>query len=689
MKFIILALSAAFLVACNNTPSPRVPQALGVFELGINSNGFSSAKLIGGLQNQAGTVRENDISFTVLGTQVINAEPFTYLTASFNITKTNGTNFSNLTFYALAKNGNINGTAIKSITNFGGITGGNEQARIAKLMLPISAVTGTPVGTDTTRADFQGFNTADINAAQNLAELAGIGLTNADKVLGYGYTARCITNCTVNSRAIGSTSTGQVSIGLRVPQAAVSTTYGFSMIFVVIDESVSRVTRNSVFPESIAQVQVRGAGVSATQLMQLGINPDSTTITTNLSTPDFALSSGNASYHGLTFNRIATGTFHSCGLTAQNQAYCWGLGTNGRLGNNSTLATNVGLPVTVKDSSGADSALRFKSISVGNTHSCALTLDGVAYCWGGAANGRLGSRTTTPDLGIPTTVKDSTADSALRFISISADNTSTCAVATDGKGYCWGAGANGKLGINNTIDQTTPQTLKNSSGLENTLRWLSIEAGRNSSCGIATNNEVYCWGSAGRGQLGNNSSTAGQLVPGKLKDSSNADSTLRFSHITAAFDYNCAVELSGEGYCWGDSTSGELGNNANSGSVLVPGKLKDLSNNDSSLRFKTISGYFAHTCGITTTGEIYCWGDGGNGRLGNNSTTDQLVPGQLKDSGSTSSTLRFVSVHTGNNFTCGLTVAGEVYCWGINVNGQLGNNSATQSNTPALSLFGI
>jgi alpha-tubulin suppressor-like RCC1 family protein len=559
-------------------------------------------------------------------------------------------------------------------------------------MLPMDAVT-TSSGTvvmDSSKANFQGFSSSDITSAQSLAEAGGIGVTNADKVLGYGYAVRCITNCTANSRAIGNTSTGQVSIGLRVPQAAVSTTYGFIMTFVVIDESVSRVTRNSVFAESIAQVETRGTAVTATELMQLGINPDTTAITNSLSTPDFPVSSNNASYHALTFSRVATGTSHSCGLTAEGVGYCWGLSTNGRLGNNSTAAANITSPVTVKDSSGADSALRFKSISVGSLHSCALTLDGVAYCWGAAANGRLGNNTTTPDVAVPTTLKDSSnADSALRFISISADNTSTCAVATDGKGYCWGAGASGKLGSNATTDQTTPQTLKDSSSAENTLRWLSIEAGRNSSCGIATNNEMYCWGSSSLGQLGNNSTTTGQLVPGKLKNSSNADSTLRFSHITAAFDYNCAVELSGEGYCWGDPALGELGNNTSTGNVLVPGQLKDSSNADSALRFKTISGYFTHTCGITTTGETYCWGQGSNGKLGNNATTNQLVPVQLKDSSNANSILRFVSVHTGSQSTCGLTVAGEMYCWGNNTNGQLGINSIVQSLVPTLNLLGI
>jgi Regulator of chromosome condensation (RCC1) repeat len=252
------------------------------------------------------------------------------------------------------------------------------------------------VVTDIFKADFQAFTPAEVIAATTAI---GSAITPNDTILNYGFSARCVTICTANSRQIPTTGTGRISIAIRVPKAAAATTYGFTMNFVVLDESVSRVTKG-VFPsESVIQAETRGAGVGASRLMQFGLNRMVTsTSLANDVVDDVNTSKLGASIQALGIGRISAGGSHSCGLTSSGVAYCWGFGGNGRLGNGGTASSSV--PVLVSG------GYTFSSITAGGNHSCGATLSGTAYCWGLGGSGQLGNGGTA-DSSVPVAV-DST-----------------------------------------------------------------------------------------------------------------------------------------------------------------------------------------------------------------------------------------------------------------------------------------
>ena len=340
-RFIAFLLGAAFLAACNTTTLPS-RQALGVLEVSINSDGLALAKLETGLHTQAVTYRESDVVFGTGTTQVVSAtnSAYDYLVATFPVSHapSSTTAFQNLTLYALAKEGNIGDTAIKSITDFGGVSDTAEQTRLAKLLIPVHAVTdsGGDVLIDNSKADFQAFSSAEVTAATTAA---GTAITANDTILNYGFSARCVTNCTANSRRIATGGTGNISIAIRVPKAAAATTYGFRMNFVVLDESVSRVTRGVFPPETISLAEARGTTVTATRLMQFGLNKGTTTLQSD-TVDDVYTSKLNASIFALGIGRISAGFLHSCGLNSVGAAYCWGYNNEGELG----LGTGLGTP---------------------------------------------------------------------------------------------------------------------------------------------------------------------------------------------------------------------------------------------------------------------------------------------------------------------------------------------------------
>jgi alpha-tubulin suppressor-like RCC1 family protein len=130
------------------------------------------------------------------------------------------------------------------------------------------------------------------------------------------------------------------------------------------------------------------------------------------------------------------------------------------------------------------------------------------------------------------------------------------------------------------------------------------------------------------------------------------------------------VTTTGEAFCWGNNTNGQLGDGtagleANPRPVAVAG----------SRSWATISTGSSHTCGVTTAGDAYCWGENDSGQLGNGNTTQQTVPGLVVND------IKWTRVSAGRLTTCGLTLAGAAYCWGANQYGQAGNGNAGGNQT--------
>ena len=196
---------------------------------------------------------------------------------------------------------------------------------------------------------------------------------------------------------------------------------------------------------------------------------------------------------GVSFQSITAGSLHTCALTTTGQAYCWGLNNQGQLGNNST--TNSRIPVAVQMPAGVS----FQSITAGSLHTCALTTEGKAYCWGYSSSGQLGNNSTT-DSRIPVAVQ---MPAGVSFQSITAGSLHTCALTTEGKAYCWGYSSSGQLGNNSTTDSRIPVAVQMPAGVS----FQSITAGSLHTCALTTEGKAYCWGYSSSGQLGNNSTT--------------------------------------------------------------------------------------------------------------------------------------------------------------------------------------
>jgi len=185
---------------------------------------------------------------------------------------------------------------------------------------------------------------------------------------------------------------------------------------------------------------------------------------------------------------------HQCALTKAGDAYCWGFNGNGQVGQGSSGGA-VTSPTIVTG------GLKFTSVSAGDLHSCGVTPDGDAYCWGSDRYGQLGNGDETEDKASPSLVSG-----GLKFATVSAGIRHSCGVTLAGDAYCWGSGENGRLGNGSTSGSNAPVPVLGG------LMFVSITAGYHHTCGLAVDGKVYCWGLGDNGRLGNDG-TASKSTP--------------------------------------------------------------------------------------------------------------------------------------------------------------------------------
>jgi len=346
---------------------------------------------------------------------------------------------------------------------------------------------------------------------------------------------------------------------------------------------------------------------------------------------------------------IVAGEYHTCALTTAGGVQCWGRNTNGQLGDGTTTQRNI--PVNV---SGLESGV--SAIVVGNHHSCALTDSGGLKCWGLNTSGQLGDGTTT-QRNTPVDVSGLTSGVS----AIAAGTTHTCALTTAGGLKCWGNNSLGQLGDGTYTAKYTPVDV---SGL--TSGASTITAGYSHTCALTTVGGLKCWGWNVSGQLGDGTTT-NRNTPVDVSGLASG-----VSAIAAGTYHTCALSTAGGLKCWGQNTSGQLGDGTNT-ARYTPVDVSGLASGVSAIA----AGNY-HTCALTTAGGLKCWGNNSQYQLGDGTTTPRNTPTDV--SGLASG----VSANAaGYTHTCALTTAGGLKCWGNNTYGQLGDGTNTDRHTPA------
>ncbi len=412
---------------------------------------------------------------------------------------------------------------------------------------------------------------------------------------------------------------------------------------------------------------------------------------------------------GRQVTEVSAGYAHSCAI-ADKQAFCWGINTNGRLGNNS--ATNSYIPVPVSTALMAGSVV---AISAGYAHTCAVA-GTAAYCWGLGTSGQLGNGAAGSST-VPVKVVGTL--SGRTVTTVSAGTNFSCATGNT-PAACWGLGTGLQLGNGVAANKTSAtdvmlsgptcpagsvRTGTKCSLVEGTdyyfrlgysigswtapnSAWTKATTKTRSGVnpqqdGLAPNSVSMTWSAPPEVQDafveytverstqpdGTNPKTI-VITPGLSATDVGGISTSRtWSQVSAGTNHSCAI-LDGDVYCWGLNSNGQLGlgdttERAEPTKVTLPGTATK------------VSAGVAHTCAVAG-GQAYCWGINTYGQLGNNSTAQATSPVSVANQ----SGFTVVDVSAGQDHSCAVTNDGQSWCWGRNNYGQLGDNSTTNSSVP-------
>jgi alpha-tubulin suppressor-like RCC1 family protein len=297
--------------------------------------------------------------------------------------------------------------------------------------------------------------------------------------------------------------------------------------------------------------------------------------------------------------QISAGYGHTCAVTKDDRAYCWGYNGDGQLGDGTEISRLT--PTAVAG------GRRFHQIRAGYVYTCALNLNDAAFCWGNNDLGQMGTRgqTLTP----------LAVFGGLHYRQLITAASHTCGVTTDDRAYCWGANSDGELGDGTRTDHFRPVAVAGGLSFQQVVPGSGFYLlGQNDpfvddqahTCGVATDGKAYCWG---RGPV--SSSLTPVRVPGARL----------FRSVTSGRFHVCGVTLSRAIFCAGDNGDGQLGTGTTTGSS-TPIKVV------SSLEFSSVSAgaLGRHTCALTTDHRVYCWGLNSSGQLGDGTTTNRLAP---------------------------------------------------------------
>lgn len=414
-----------------------------------------------------------------------------------------------------------------------------------------------------------------------------------------------------------------------------------------------RVTTSIAQWRAVATGSAHACGIAASGAVycwgynQFGQLGDGTTVSRSSPVPVIGLSSGVA--------QLALGYTHSCALMENGKVNCWGAGEFGRLG--SGQVSNQTTPAEVLTVSGA------VALGAGYYHTCAAINDGTVKCWGGNGYGQLGDGSlVNRNTAVFASVTISATDLAI-------GGYHSCARSAAGAMQCWGYGGNGELGRGSTANSSVAVDVDGiASGA--TL----ITAGYGHTCALASD-VLKCWGYNNYGQVGNGTAVNAS------RPVAVTNLTIPVTEISAGTEFTCARASGNRIQCWGRATEGRTGigdTQVPSGAITRPLAVSGLPAPPVRLSLRLLT-----ACAVTRIGSASCWGANESGQIGDGLLP--LIPSLVQHAGPrdvAGMTAGVVETATGGQHACALKNDGTVWCWGANVAGQLGDQTAIARPTP-------
>ena len=351
---------------------------------------------------------------------------------------------------------------------------------------------------------------------------------------------------------------------------------------------------------------------------------------------------------------VAAGDNFACSVVAADRSVrCWGINLSGQHGDGTTSGVAVSQTLDVN---------QVTVLAARSASACALTESGEIWCWGAATIAGFGG-----DGGIVARPRRAPLGPASH---VTVGSVHACAVLRDsGALYCWGSNDSGQLGP--TTSQLSSSALPVMVPSIPAMRRAS--AGQRSTCGVTTQNEVYCWGRNQDGECG--------IPPGSPLPPVRIDTGAPALDVRSGgqLPFACQVELEGGARCWGNNQYGTLGSGGDASAWSLPRPV---------LAPREVVGVAVgvlHACAHTFTPGVSCWGANVGYALGTDAGDRSTTPLRIASLDG----FDVQSVAAGGYFSCARARSGAVKCWGSNTGGQLGPGATGSASAEAISVLGL
>ena len=388
-----------------------------------------------------------------------------------------------------------------------------------------------------------------------------------------------------------------------------------------------------------------------------------------------------------TFVDLSAGDHHTCALTATGSFLCWGRGDHGRLGTGSTAHVGTaGNAVT--SSSLVTLAEAVVEIAAGPTHTCVVLASGSFQCFGQQLRGSHGTGLTDSSFAqSPVSLPGRRFDSRAALVSVAAQRESTCFADECARVYCVGDGAmagtgrrpvvgNSALGVKKVQFSFPRGAVSVALGVDHTCVVLAPPDGVNPG---STAPMISCWGRSADGKLGVAPGTNFFPTIPRLRGAEAAAETVR---VDVTFDEDAADRAGGD-----DGGGGGAIVNVSRSTLTLPPPVKVATGD------VAVSLGARHSCALVS-GDVLCWGYGGDRALFSGTSRSVPSSGRLDDTPYTSPsplvnlTGPALAVATGERTTCFLLNDTSVACVGDNSLGALGVlNNKPANEDPAAPLL--
>ncbi|MBU1143737.1 MAG: InlB B-repeat-containing protein, partial [Firmicutes bacterium] len=377
--------------------------------------------------------------------------------------------------------------------------------------------------------------------------------------------------------------------------------------------------------------------------------------------------------------KISSGAYHSALLTSEGRLFMWGSNNFGQLGVGTGFTQNT--PKEITNQFTLNETELITDVFLGGHHSAALTSEGRLFMWGYNDYGQLGDNTTIS--------KNNPIDITSRF-NLNVDETImsvylgaefSTAITSSNRIFAWGYNWTGQLGNGTMETKIVPTDITNQFNLSSGEKIESLGLGTAHSSAVTSSGRVFTWGYNWAGILGDGTIET-RTTPVDITHQFNLEVGEKISSTSFGNSHSIALTSNGRLFVWGANSSNQLGDGTSS-TRIIPIEITSRFNLAEGEVIENVRTFDFHTIVITSANRIFSWGSNTSGQLGDGTTINRNTPIEITSRFDLISEEAISLVSTGGYHSLAISSDGNIFKWGSNSSGQLGDNTYSNTSLPS------